>query len=261
MTGFQIRVNEDGQDRVYPLYCHSSDYCTGVLCEQDLKKISLNYSKSGSIQLDFLEDKNFGDYAFFSLVNKKLSFDMDVSCVRKNHNFAFYSSALTKWDVYRDAQSWDSRTEMDFVECNRTAYHFTAHKSFDKGGGMIMGTGGTIQRYNPDQMFRCTEPIDRNELYGPGKYIDTNHPFHVEITFRTDNVHLDISQDGKNIYQDAGGEYMQSLLSELYGRRHTFVISLWSGDMDWLDGNLPYYDESWIQEVKAWIANITITSI
>jgi len=204
MTGFHISVVEDNNTRVYPLFCHSSDWCNGVKNEDEYRKVVLNYTLAGSIQLDFLEDKVDKYYTFFELLNKKLSYDIDVSCVKKNFNFAFYSSALTQWDYYKDAQSTDSRTEIDFMECNRTAYHFTAHKAYDRNGGLIMGTGGTIQQYNPDDLFMCTESIDRNELYGPGKYIDTGLPIHVEITFREDNIHIDLSQNGKNIYKDVG---------------------------------------------------------
>lgn len=267
MVGFSVNVNEDGKDRIYPLYCHASDWTNGVECENDYKKITLNYSKGSSIQLDFLENKNPKDYAFFEILNKKISFDIELGNVRKNYNFAFYTVQLDKWDDYKDAQSADSRTEIDLMEANRIAYHFTAHKRYDRGGQLIIGTGGTIQQYNPEQRFQCTEPIDRNELYGPGKYIDTTLPIHVEITIQSNNVHIELSQNGKKIYKDDGGEYLLQLNPELSGRKHTFIISLWtaggsSGDgMWWLDGSLPYYDESYINEVKASIANISISSI
>ena len=261
--GFQIRIKEDGVENVYPLYCHASDFTPGVICEDNDSKITLNFTKGGSQQLDFLEtttpDKQ---YAFFELLNKRISFDLNVSCVKKSFNFAFYTSALTRGDTYKDAQSGDSRTEIDLTEANRGAYHFTAHKAYDRGGNLIMGTGGTVQMYNPNSRFLCEDASQsRDSLYGPGMYIDTCAVVHVEIVFTSENVRMELSQGNRKIYQENNSDDVRSLIGELQGKRHTPIISLWTGSMWWLDDNLPFYDEGGIPEVNASIANICFDNI
>jgi hypothetical protein len=254
---FQICVNEDNQDKIYKLFCHSGDNNVGIESSPDFKMITLNYTKGNSIQLDFLETDNWGDYAYIELKNKKINYDVDLSNVKKGYNFAFYTCSLTKYDQYKDAQSWDSRTEIDLMESNRSAYHFTLHQKYDKGG-VVVGYGGSM---NQNNIFQSNENIDRDNLFGPNRYIDTNKMIHVEITFSSNSAHIQLQQDNKKIWQTITN-FSNQLSSELDGKKHTPILSLWYGGwgMNWLDGNTPNEDESHISEIKATISNITITS-
>jgi hypothetical protein len=263
--GFFLTVNEDGKLNKYPLFSHVSDWSKGVTTtSSDNTNITLNYSVGGPIQLDFLASRTPKyNYKFFNILNKTVSFTVDVSQVPHDHNFALYTSALTTGDVYKDAQSKDSRTEIDLMEANRIAYHFTAHKRFDKGGQMTMGIGGVIQKWNkPANKFVSKTTLPAEQLYGVGKYIDTRQPFRVSVTITPTFIKLLLTQNGKHIWQQMGGPYLASLLPELQGTKHVLICSLWYGEMDWLSGGLPIPDESQIQSnVRATVSDISITTI
>lgn len=263
--GFFLTVNEDGKKTKYPLFSHVSDWSRGVTTSStNNSSITLNYSIGGPIQLDFLVSKTPEyNYKFFDILNKTISFTVDVSNVPHNHNFALYTSALTKGDTYKDAQSVDSRTEIDLMEANRIAYHFTAHKRFDKGGKLTMGNGGVIEKWNkPENRLTSKTNLPPEQLYGVKKYIDTLKPFQVFVTITPTFIKLLLQQEGKHIWQQMGGPDLVALLPELQGRKHVLICSLWYGEMSWLSGNLPVPDESSIlQNVKATISNISITSL
>ena len=261
--GFFLTVNEDGKTTKYPLFSHVSDWTKGVTYMPNNSNITLNYTIGGPIQLDFLKTKTPPyNYAFFEILNKTISFTVDVSNVPHNHNFAFYTSALTTGDTYKDAQSTDSRTEIDLMEANRISYHFTAHKKFDKGGQLTMGIGGVIQTWNkPANKFTSGTTFSPENLYGVGKYIDTRYPFNVDVTITTQKVRLQLIQNSKKIWQEMGGTYMTQLLPEIIGKKHVFVCSLWYGEMGWLSGGLPIPDETQITQIKATLSNIKVTSL
>lgn len=210
-TGFWITISEDGVEKSYPTHCTNSDYTQDCTVSDDGHTITMN----ANCRLELLETKKDGDWAVFDLLDKTLAYDINLGNVKKGHNFAFYSCQLTKGQEYKDAQSWDSRTELDFMEANRTAWHTTYHKRYDKGGGCIMGLGGGIRSFKSDT---GKSPDD---LFGPGQYIDTNRPFHVEHTHTREKACLEITQDDKKIWDEAGGTYWAQLLPEFEGRRHT----------------------------------------
>lgn len=274
--GFFLSVTEDGKKLRYPLFSHVSDWSRGVTTASPGSNldITLNYTIGGPIQLDFLKTRSPPpyNYAFFDLLNKKISFTVDVSRVPKDYNFAFYTSALTAGDTYKDAQSVDSRTEIDLMEANSIAYHFTTHKKFDKGGNLTMGLGGVLQ-HSPtsssssstttSRKFTSATSLPPEQLYGIGKYIDTRSPFHVQVSITTKNIKLVLEQHNKHIWQEIiGGSYLESLVPEIRGRRHVLICSLWYGSMDWLSGGLVVPDETEIRKnVNATISNIAITTL
>lgn len=264
-AGFYLTVDENGKKRKYPLFSHVSDWSKGVTTSSaNNTDITLNYSIGGPIQLDFLESKTPKyNYKFFDILNKTISFTVDVSNVPHNHNFALYTSALTKGDIYKDAQSADSRTEIDLMEANRISYHFTAHKRFDKGGKLTMGIGGVIQKWNkPANKFTSQTTLPPEQLYGVNKYIDTLKPFRVSVTITPSYIKLMLVQNGKHIWQQMGGPDLDALLPELQGCKHVLICSLWYGEMSWLSGGIPIPDESKIiNNVCATVSDICITSL
>lgn len=263
--GFYLTIKEDEKSIKYPLFSHVSDWSKGITSSSpNNTDITLNYSIGGPIQLDFLTSKTPKyNYKFHEILNKTISFTVDVSNVPHNHNFAFYTSALTSGETYKDAQSVDSRTEIDLMEANNMAYHFTAHKRFDKGGNLTMGIGGVIQKWNkPANKFTSMTTLPPEQLYGINKYIDTRLPFRVSVTITPTSIKLLLKQNGKHIWQQMGGPYLDSLLPEIQGKKHVLICSLWYGEMSWLSGGLPVPDESAIEKnVKATISDISITSI
>lgn len=263
--GFFLTVDEDGTKTKYPLFSHVSDWSRGVTASSsENTDITLNYSVGGPIQLDFLKSRTPKyNYKFFDLLNKTISFTVDVSNVPANHNFALYTSALTTGDVYKDAQSVDSRTEIDLMEANRVAYHFTAHKRFDKGGKLTMGNGGVIEKWNkPAHRFTSQTSLSHDRLYGVNKYINTLKPFRVSVTITPTFIKLLLKQDGKHIWQQMGGPHLEELLPELQGTKHVLIFSLWYGQMSWLSGGLPVPDESAIlKNVRATLSEVSITSL
>jgi hypothetical protein len=216
------------------------------------------------VKFDFLTTKTPQfNYAFIEILNKKFTFTVDVSNVPSTHNFALYTCALTNLEACKDAQSVDSRTEIDLMEANRVAYHFTVHKRFDKGGKLTLGNGGVIEKWNkPAHRFTSGTTLPAGKLYGVANYIDTRFPFNVEVSITPTKVRLHLKQNGKNIWQEMGGQHLDELLPEIIGRKHVLMFSLWTGDtMAWLSGGIPVPDESKIKEVRATLSNIQITSL
>lgn len=257
--GFFFRISENGEEREIRLYSTTSDWNKNIHISNDGKSIQV----VGNQQLRFC-NADLSNYVFFSLQNKKVSWDLDLSCVKKNWNCAFYTCDFGGFrpPAYADAQSWQPRIEMDFQEASRTAYHYTAHRLWDKGGSMIMGIGGSVMG-NPNQKFRRADRPDQpvEQLYGPDQYINTRFPFHVAITHLPYTVRIELSQDGRMIYNEStNGEYLRDC--RLHEQVHTFIISLWSsGFMGWLDGNLPWYNEQGLDPVRATLSNICISDV
>lgn len=251
---FFVNVCENGVDRLYPTHCTNGDDTPNVRITEQGKSITLQEN----VRLEFLDSTDSkNDWAFFNLYQHTLSFDVYLGNTKKGHNLAFYSCQLTKGQEYKDAQTWyDSRCEIDFMEANRTAYHYTSHKAYDRGGNQIMGIGGW-----GTQPFQSDSGLPLTELYGPKKFIDTFEWFHVKLFFFTNRIRLELRQGEHIIWAENGSAYYEELKDQLIGTRHTLVMSIWSGPMDWLDGNLPSYDESFIKINVGQISNITLDSI
>lgn len=266
-SGFFLTVNEDDKITRYPLFSHLSDWVRGVTFTSDNSSITINQTlaNNGSIKFDFLASRTPAlNYAFMEILNKRFSFTVDVSNVPSTHNFALYTCALTNFEPCKDAQSEDSRTEIDLMEANRVAYHFTVHKRFDKGGKLKMGIGGSIERWNkPAHRFTSGTTLPAAQLYGFAKYIDTRRPFDVQVSITSEKVRLHLTQNGKNIWQEMGGQHLDELLPEIIGKKHVLMFSLWTApSMSWLSGGIPVPpDDSRIKSVYATISNIKITSI
>jgi len=256
--GFFLNIQENGQERRLRLFATTSDWNKDIHISSDETSIEL----VGNQQLRFTTLDN-QHYIYHSLLHKKVSYDVDLSHVKKNWNCAFYTCDFSGLSppAYLDAQSWQSRIEMDYQEASRTAFHYTAHQSGDRGGHLIMGIGGSVMGNGNEKFQRLDHtPSSVESLYGPGQYIDTTQPFHVSVTHTSESVRLELSQHGKTIYnerKDPGYLAKCRLGDEI----HTFIFSLWTGYMSWLDGGLPWYPEDGLDPVRATFSNIRIDDI
>lgn len=255
-TGFFFKIRENGKENTLRFYSSTSDWNKDIHISDDQFSVQL----VGNQQLRFCNE-NLSEYIFHSLLNKKVSWDLDLSCVKKNWNCAFYTCDFggMKPPAYADAQSWQPRIEMDYQEANRIAYHYTAHKLWDKGGSMIMGIGGSVMG-NPTQKFvrpdNPSQPVE--ELYGPDRYINTKFPFRVSVSHTSEFVRIELTQEGKLICKETNNaSYIKDC--RLGEPVHTFILSLWTSSwMGWLDGNLPWYPENGLDPVRATLSNISI---
>jgi len=257
-TGFYLKIQENNEERLVRLFSTTSDWNRDIHISQDQKTIEM----IGNQQLRFTNLEN-SDYIYHSLLHKKVSYDIDLSHVKKNWNSAFYTCDFSNLrpPQYLDAQSWESRIEMDYQEASRIAFHYTAHQSGDRGGTMIMGIGGSVNG-NPTQHLKRSDQVNSRleELYGPDQYINTKKPFHVEVSHTDQKVRLELSQDGKMIWNEiTNPDYIKKC--RLNESIHTFIFSLWTGYMSWLDGGLPWYDENGLDPVRATFSNICIDSM
>jgi len=256
--GFFYQISDNGHDRIVRLFATTSDWNRDIHISTDQRSVQM----VGNQQLRFTELDNTR-YLFFSLVNKRISWDADLSRVKKDWNCALYTcdfSNLTP-PQYLDAQSWQSRVEMDFQEASRTAYHFTAHQSYDRGGHLLMGIGGSVMNV-PSQHFKRLDgaQVPLTALYGPGQYIDTTCPFHVSVTLTPESVRIELTQQDRMIWNETT-DPAYLLSCRLKEPIHTFVLSLWTGPMGWLDGGLPSYPEQGLDPVTATLSNFCIDDL
>jgi hypothetical protein len=257
-AGFFLKVRQDGEWKRYRLFVAASDWTKDVIVSEDEKSITL----IGNQQVRLCNDDQ-SRYVTHALANTRVSWLVDLSAVKKSWNAALYTADFTNLvpPGYLDAQSSESRCEMDFQEANRLCYHYTAHNAGDKNGSLIMGLGGSVQT-NPHQKFKCEHnTLSSEELYGVGKYIDTNLPFKCIVTHTSTAVRLELHQSDRVIYNETTDNYINSIFWRLHQPVHCFIMSLWTGFMDWLDGSIEFKDESHIPAVKATFSNIEIDRI
>mmetsp|Transcript_13288 Transcript_13288/g.19934 ORF Transcript_13288/g.19934 Transcript_13288/m.19934 type:complete len:224 (+) Transcript_13288:104-775(+) len=203
------------------------------------------------------------EYVYHRISNTRISYIVDLSKVKKGWLGTLYTCDFTglKPPAYLDAQTSDSRVEFDVMEANRIAWHSATHKSGDRGGSLIMGIGGTIMQSAVGK-FICdqTNSMDVTELFGPGKYIDSNERIYVSYEHHLDTVRVELKQGDRIIYQEcSNGPYLSQC--KLNEQLHTIVMSLWTGDVGWCDDDLPFYDDSHIDSVEYTISNLCIDDL
>jgi len=249
---FSLEISEDGQEKDYRLFCEESDYAKGVVT--DKASMTLNYGVGNSLRLSTSPSGTSGDWSYFSLLGKTLSWDVDLSNVPCGLNATFYSVYLSQGMGYRDAcATFFSATELDFMEANRYAWHTTMHCApNDCGGAPPMGFGGTIS--DPRYLFHdlSGQQTDPKRVYGPGEEytINTLMPFHASITFGLDGTgnlsttSVKLTQGSNAIGQqyDASNEQYKGWLAKLgqqmtcdTGKGNVLVWSLWTGGLNWLE--------------------------
>jgi hypothetical protein len=256
--GFFIRVCDNGVWKKYRLFAAASDWTKDIVISEDEKTVTL----IGNQQVRLCHDDQ-SQYICYALGNTQVSWDVDLSHVKKSWNAALYTADFTGLTPpgYLDAQSFESRCEMDFQEANRLCYHYTAHNAGDKNGSLIMGLGGSVQT-NPSQKFKCdNSTLPAEELYGVDKYINTNTSIHCIVTHTKEKVRLELHQDEKMIYNETSDDSLNGLYWRLEQPVHCFIMSLWTGFMDWLDGSIDVKDESHIQSVHVSFSNIHIHTL
>jgi len=135
LKGFWINISENGKDQLYPSHCTNSDYTEDCTVSANGKEITFR----NTCRIALLETKQEKDWAFHSLGNKRLSYDVFLGNVPKGHYFAFYSCQLTKGEGYKDVSCWDSRMELDFMMTNQFVWLTSYHQQNDRVGGCCMG--------------------------------------------------------------------------------------------------------------------------
>ena len=248
-----ITVEENPQ--TYRLFCVQGDNAKGVDFENEETVMNLNYGVGGSLRLSTSPSGKSGDWTYFSLLGKTLSWTVDLSNVPCGLNATFYSVHLSQGMGYRDAcATFPSTTELDFMEANQHAWHTTLHRSSgDCGGAPPVGIGGTISdsRY----LFYDVSGTQSNSslLYGPGSTytINTLLPFQATMNFVQDgqgvltNVVIKLSQGANTIGQQFHAEneeykgWLAALGKEVGvvdgNQGNVLVWSLWTGGLNWLE--------------------------
>ena len=247
-----IELNVDDTTESYRLFCVEGEQAKGV----DLSgpRMTLNYGVGGSLRLSTSPSGTSGDWTFFNLLGRTLSWTVDLSNVPCGLNATFYAVSLTQKDGYHDAcATFFTTTEVDFMEANQHAWHTTLHRgSHDCGSAPPVGIGGTIS--DPRYLLKDLhgEQKDSSLLYGPGDTytIDTRFPFQASVAFalddkdRLEKVVLSLSQGDHAIGQqwDATNEeykgWLEGLGNELVGgnvKGNVLVWSLWTGGLGWLE--------------------------
>jgi len=189
---------------------------------------------------------NHTDYLALKLLNKKITYTVDVSKADCGCNAAFYMTSMHQnkrksecFDYYCDANNvcGESCAEVDIMEANKYAFHSTLHTTYDHGGQGV-GYGGGVGWNGPRDFT--------GDQYGPGaSCIDTDLPFDVSSAFPVndqgyiDGMFMQLSQAGKDCeLKFAVTNYKGNQeLSQALANGMTPILSYWeSTDMLWMDG-------------------------
>ena len=162
-------------------------------------------------------------------------------------------------DYYCDANAVGGTycPEMDVSEANKYAMASTAHTC----------------HYDPPHYYDtcdgggCGANVldSHGNEFGPGKYIDTNLPFTVSVSFINQNDNLAVVnnyfwQNGKTIqFNSCNANYLQWMGKSLPGM--VMTMSLWGtgdGGMSWLDGKSGCHGGCDLANSKVTFSNILI---
>jgi len=245
----------DDSPQSYRLFCVEGDHAKGVTFDNENRSMTLNYGVGGSLRLSTSPSGTSGNWTYFSLLGKTLSWNVDLSNVPCGLNATFYSVHLAQGMGYRDAcATFPTTTELDFMEANQHAWHTTLHRSSgDCGSAPPVGIGGTIS--DPRYLFYDVSGQQTNTslLYGPGSTytINTLVPFQATMNFIQDDHHIlqsvviTLHQAGNTIGQrwDADNEEYKGWLAALgkemgvvdESQGNVLVWSLWTGGLNWLE--------------------------
>jgi hypothetical protein len=249
MTGFYITISSQN----YRLFCAESDYAKGVNTTPQGISMNLNYGVGGSLRLSTSPTGKEGDWTYFSLLGKTISWEIDLSNVPCGLNSTFYSVYLKDGQSYKDAcATYPSTTELDFMEANKYSWHTTLHRANnDCGSAPPIGFGGTINNSKYQFYDVSGQQKNVNLLYGPGTQylINTLENFTASIEFSTtnnilDSVNIILEQSGNKIgqsYNSNNEEYKgwlealgkEMVVTETSG--NVLVWSIWTGGLNWLE--------------------------
>jgi len=249
--GFYLEVNQDSVPTTYRLFCAEGDQARGVTMTENNTVMNLNYGVGGSLRLSTSPSGTSGNWSYFPVLGKTISWTVDLSNVPCGLNATFYSVVLEQGWGYRDAcATFPSTTELDFMEANRYSWHTTLHRGKnDCGSAPPIGIGGTVSNASdPRYLFHdLVGQAPANTLYGPGEnyQINTLLPFQASISFHTESevlvaVALVLSQGGHAIGQsftETNEEYKGWLagLGKEIVTGNVGVWSLWTGNLNWLE--------------------------
>lgn len=188
-------------------------------------------------------------YQNFILMGKTISCTVDASKVGCGNNLAFYAISMpgnpqsagtmsAHGDFYCDANKADNSVycpELDLIECNVGGLHSTLHGcvgvfSSNKSDGVFSNCDGSGEAliFNPNYGYNKT---------GSGN-INTKLPFDIIWTLTETSYTTIISQDSTKITKSINWSNVKygDNIKEATRRGMVLCFSLWSGDMDWLDG-------------------------
>jgi hypothetical protein len=190
--------------------------------------ISLSMQYSPRI---YMLNKDGSKYQMFNLNNKKMSFDVDLSAVPCDYNFAVYFSEMKQSESvghgYCDAQGQGyACSEMDIFEGNTVSMHFTSHPCT----GSSCDRDGVVQEH----------------------YFNGATKVGVETKFFTTNNELSYIEQ---ILSWNGQTYVHSIketgsygglkqMGQSFNNGMVLVISIWTagaGGMTWMNGKCGSY--------------------
>jgi hypothetical protein len=97
-------------------------------------------------------------------------------------------------------------------------------------------------------------------LYGVGKYIDTSQSFNVSVRHLKNQVVVKLNQNGRSIWNEiTDEEYIADL--HLDENVYTPIISLWSGDMTWLDSGMGTESADDYSYIEAVLSHFSIRNL
>jgi len=226
---------------------------TGV--EISGSKVTIKYNNGADFTKECANDFTPTSFRPFYLLDKTFGFTADMSSISCGCNAALY---LSKMPAYNQNQQPDPTTcgnyycdankvcgawcpEMDIMEANRASMAVTPHKCDPPTGKYYShcdGAGCSLR----------TKDMGDAYGYGANFKINTNDPFNVSMSFRTQSGQLStivtvLSQGNRqvNIVHDSGkcgGGYLETL-TEAFQAGMVLIVSHWSGnsgsDMGWLD--------------------------
>lgn len=191
-------------------------------------------------------------YQNFVLMGKTINCTIDATKVGCGHNLAFYAISMpgnpqsagagmsSLNDFYCDANAESSASvfcpELDLIECNVGGLHATAHGcvgnfSGDKSDGVFSScdNAGFALKFNSNYGYNKSGPDN----------ISTRKPFDMTWTLDDNSYTVSITQGTTKITKSVEWSNMQNgnNIKEATRRGMVFCFSLWTGGMNWLDGN------------------------
>ena len=195
-------------------------------------------------------------YDRLRLLGRTLRWRMDISTVGCGCNAAVYLVSMPQPTNGSDSRYCDIQLtgdrrclEIDLFEGNTKAARATLHTQ--KGEA----SDGTCNQWGCVQALGSGPGGGSNLLYGTGATtgIDTSRPFEVECTFdENGNYHVLLTQDGRQtvLYDPTQASNWPGVGVPIGATRASreallngmvLVVSLWGGDMAWLDGGCNGY--------------------
>lgn len=203
----------------------------GVSIENNIISLSMSKASPRIYMLDNTSSK----YQLFDLNNKKIEFDVDITNIPCNYNLALYFSEMNVnssiGSGYCDAQGFYAAPcgEMDIFEANTVAQQVTSHPC----------SGGSC-----DKSGAPAKLLFANSGLGTQLHVSTSFTTVNGILSDITQVITDKNNDNSKTMtiQDTGAYGGFASMGNSFTNGMVLVISLWTGDMSWLNGECSYYE-------------------